>query len=200
LADDREPDRTGVAILDAALRVLVDFGVKRATVEQVAKYASVSHMTVYRRWPAKNDLLLTAVMTEFRRLFTDVYEEARQLDSFDDKVVCGFTGILWCVRSHPLMARELATEPEVVLPFLTTAAGPSIDMAIGFGAENMRRAAEADGLTIADPVALAEVLVRIAHSLLLAPHSGPALQSKAEVADYARRYILPITRSAAVPA
>jgi len=60
LADDQEPDRTGVAILDAALRVLVDFGVKRATVEQVAKYAGVSHMTVYRRWPAKNELLLTA--------------------------------------------------------------------------------------------------------------------------------------------
>jgi AcrR family transcriptional regulator len=200
LADDQEPDRTGVAILDAALRVLVDFGVKRATVEQVAKYASVSHMTVYRRWPAKNELLLTAVMTEFKRLFTDVYEEARQLDSFDEKVVCGFTGILWCVRSHPLMARELATEPEVVLPFLTTAAGPSMDMAIAFGAENMRRAAKADGLTIADPVALAEALVRIAHSLLLAPHPGPALQSKTAVADYARRYILPIARSAAVPA
>ena len=200
MADEQEPDRTGAAILDADMRVLVDFGVKRATVEQVAKYAGVSHMTVYRRWPAKNELLLTAVMTEFRRLFCDVYEEARQLDSFDDKVVCGFTGILWCVRSRPLMARELATEPEVVLPFLTTAAGASMDMAIAFGADNMRRAAKADGLAIADPVALAEILVRIAHSLLLAPHSGPALQSKAEVADYARRYILPIARSATAPA
>ncbi|MDT5104557.1 MAG: hypothetical protein QOI25_2070 [Mycobacterium sp.] len=197
---DQEPDRTGVAILDAALRVLVDFGVKRATVELVAKYAGVSHMTVYRRWPAKNELLLTAVMTEFRRLFTDVYEEARQLDSFDDKVVCGFTGILWRIRSHPLMARELATEPEVVLPFLTTAAGPAMDMAIAFGAENMRRAAKTDGLTMTDPVALAEVLVRLAHSLLLAPLPKPTMQSKADVADYARRFILPLTRSAAVPA
>ena len=42
-------------------------------------------MTVYRRWPAKNELLLTAVMMEFRRLFADVYEEARHLNSFDDK-------------------------------------------------------------------------------------------------------------------
>jgi hypothetical protein len=64
----------------------------------------------------------------------------------------------------------------------------------------MRRAAKADGLTLADPVALAEVMVRIAHSMLLAPHSGPALHSKAEVADYARRYILPIARSATEPA
>jgi AcrR family transcriptional regulator len=195
-----EPDRTGVAILDAALRVLVDFGVKRATVELVAKYAGVSHMTVYRRWPAKNELLLTAVMTEFRRLFTDVYEEARELDSFDDKVVTGFTGILWCIRSHPLMARELATEPEVVMPFLTTASGPAMDMAIAFGAENLRRAAKAQGLVLSDPVALAEVLVRLAHSLLLAPRPEPSLQTKADVADYARRYILPLTRSAAVSA
>ncbi len=195
-----EPDRTGVAILDAALRVLVDFGVKRATVELVAKYAGVSHMTVYRRWPAKNELLLTAVMTEFRRLFTDVYEEARQLDSFDDKVVTGFTGILWCIKSHPLMARELATEPEVVMPFLTTASGPAMDMAIAFGAENLRRAAKADGLVLSDPVALAEVLVRLAHSLLLAPRPEPSLQTKADVDDYARRYILPLTRSSAVSA
>jgi AcrR family transcriptional regulator len=197
---EQEPDRTGVAILDAALRVLVDFGVKRATVELVAKYAGVSHMTVYRRWPAKNALLLTAVMTEFQRLFTDVYDEARELDSFDDKVVSGFTGILWCIRSHPLMARELATEPEVVLPYLTTASGPAMDMAIAFGAENLRRAAKAEGLVITDPLALAEVLVRLAHSLLLAPHPEPNLQSKADVADYARRYILPLTRSAAVSA
>jgi AcrR family transcriptional regulator len=195
-----EPDRTGVAILDAALRVLVDFGVKRATVELVAKYAGVSHMTVYRRWPAKNELLLTAVMTEFRRLFSDVYEEARELDSFDDKVVTGFTGILWCIKSHPLMARELATEPEVVMPFLTTASGPAMDMAIAFGAENLRRAAKAQGLVLSDPVALAEVLVRLAHSLLLAPRPAPSLQTKADVADYARRYILPLTRSSAVSA
>jgi AcrR family transcriptional regulator len=194
-----QEDRTGAAILDAALHVLVDFGVKRATVELVAKYAGVSHMTVYRRWPAKNELLLAAVMTEFKRLFADVYEEAQHLDSFDDKVVSGFTGILWCVRSHPLMARELATEPEVVLPFLTTAAGPAMDMAIAFGAKNLRVAAETENLVIGDPVALAEVLVRLAHSLLLAPHLEPALRSRAEVAEYARRYILPLTRSAAVP-
>ena len=195
-----EPDRTAIAILDAALRVLVDFGVKRATVELVAKYAGVSHMTVYRRWPAKNELLLTAVMTEFRRLFTDVYDEARALDSFDDKVVTGFTGILWCIKSHPLMARELATEPEVVMPFLTTASGPAMDMAIAFGAENLRRAAKAEGLVLSDPVALAEVLVRLAHSLLLAPRPEASLQTQADVADYARRYILPLARSSAVSA
>jgi hypothetical protein len=54
-------------------------------------------------------------------------------------------------------------------------------------------------VVIGDPVALAEVLVRLAHSLLLAPHLEPALRSRAEVAEYARRYILPLTRSAAVP-
>ncbi|MCV7359695.1 AcrR family transcriptional regulator [Mycolicibacterium fluoranthenivorans] len=42
------PDPTGAKILDAAARVLTDFGFKRATVELVAKYAGVSHMTVYR--------------------------------------------------------------------------------------------------------------------------------------------------------
>jgi hypothetical protein len=30
-----------------------DFGVKRSTVELVANYAGVSHMTIYRRWPSK---------------------------------------------------------------------------------------------------------------------------------------------------
>jgi AcrR family transcriptional regulator len=69
-----KPDPTGAKILDGAIRVLGDFGVKRATVELVAKYAGVSHMTIYRRWPSKNDLLKTAVIGEFTTLLDTAFE------------------------------------------------------------------------------------------------------------------------------
>ena len=62
----QKPDPTGAKILDGAIRVLGDFGFKRATVELVAKYAGVSHMTIYRRWPSKVDLLKTAIVGESR--------------------------------------------------------------------------------------------------------------------------------------
>jgi AcrR family transcriptional regulator len=114
------PDPTGVKILDAASRVLADFGFKRATVELVSKYAAVSHMTVYRRWSSKGDLLRFAVLRELSIVLDAAFDGAAHIESFDEKVVHAFGEVVWSVRGHPLMRRELNTEPEVLLATMST--------------------------------------------------------------------------------
>jgi AcrR family transcriptional regulator len=96
-------DPTGLKILDAATRVLADYGVKRATVELVAKYASVSHMTVYRRWPSKGELLRSAVVRELSVLIASAFESATEAGSFDETVRAAFGDVVWAVRNHPLV-------------------------------------------------------------------------------------------------
>jgi AcrR family transcriptional regulator len=49
------------AIMRAALDLLVERGVERTSIEQVAKRAGVAKVTVYRRWRTKEDLLAQAV-------------------------------------------------------------------------------------------------------------------------------------------
>lgn len=66
---DRQPARVGrkrdpsrdVAILDATLTVLADRGYAGLTIDLVAATAGAGKATVYRRWPAKADLVLDAV-------------------------------------------------------------------------------------------------------------------------------------------
>lgn len=48
-------------ILQAAIEVLIDRGVERAGIEEVARRAGVTKVTVYRRWSNKTDLLAAAI-------------------------------------------------------------------------------------------------------------------------------------------
>lgn len=56
----RDPARDG-AILDSTLTVLADHGYDRMTIDMVAAHAGMARATVYRRWPTKADLVLSAV-------------------------------------------------------------------------------------------------------------------------------------------
>jgi AcrR family transcriptional regulator len=108
---EQKPDPTGAKILDGATRVLGDFGFKRATVELVANYAGVSHMTIYRRWPTKNDLLKTAMIGEFTTLLDTAFDHGDQRSvSFADRALAAFTNTVWAVQNHPLALRELNSD------------------------------------------------------------------------------------------
>ncbi|XVV15080.1 TetR/AcrR family transcriptional regulator [Actinoplanes sp. CA-131856] len=56
----RDHSRDGV-ILDAALDVLAETGYESMTIDMVAVRAGTARATVYRRWPTKIDLVLSAV-------------------------------------------------------------------------------------------------------------------------------------------
>lgn len=191
-----DPDPTGERILEAALQSMLTFGIRRATVEEIARRAGVSHMTVYRRWPNKNELLLAVLLRETQAMFAAVDREIAALDSPEEKLVAGFTGIFWYVHTHPLMRRTVEADPESVLPVLTSGAGPGLDMATTYLAGHVSRSA---GDLVDDPYGVAEVFVRLTHSLLLAPSARHALTTREDAEQYARQYILPIAR-ALVPA
>ncbi len=190
-----EPDSTGAGILDAAMRVLTDFGFRRATVELTAKYAGLSHMTIYRRWPRKADLFHAAVLREFTTLFHDQFDAATTEESFDDVVASAFSGLVWAVHEHPLMARELNTEPEFVLPLLTTNSGVVMETVAELVATRLCTSAAATDRILIDPRALADIFARLALSLLLVPDPTRPMASRADVDGYARRYLVPLTSS-----
>jgi AcrR family transcriptional regulator len=191
-----EPDSTGAGILDAAMRVLIEFGFRRATVELTAKYAGVSHMTIYRRWATKAELFRTAVRREFTTVLDQAFDTAATEKTFDDIVAAAFTTIVWTVHKHPLTIRELNTEPEFALPFLTTESGPVMDAAVVLAAARLADAAHATHRHLDDPDALADIFVRLALSLLLVPDPTRPTKRRKDIDTYARRYLVPLTRSA----
>jgi AcrR family transcriptional regulator len=58
---DRRSERGHRAVLDAALRLCVEQGYARTTVEGIAARAGVSKKTIYRWWPSKWAVVLEAI-------------------------------------------------------------------------------------------------------------------------------------------
>ncbi|WP_185746633.1 TetR/AcrR family transcriptional regulator [Mycolicibacter terrae] len=193
-------DETGERILDAALQAILDFGVRRASMEEIARRAGVSHMTVYRRWPTKKDLLAAVMGKVSDAIFAAVDDEVAALDSYEDRFVAGFTGIYWRVCTHPMLSRTLETDPEAVLPALTTGAGPALDLATGYLAAHITSAARSGGVAVDDPHGLAEIFVRLTHSLVLTQRVRDPLESRADAERYARQHLLPLALAAVRPA
>ncbi len=157
-------------------------------------------MTIYRRWPTKAELFRASVQREFTRVFDEAFDAASSQAGFDDMVVASFSGIVWAVHSHPLMVRELSTEPEIVLPFLTTESGAVMDAVMALVAQRLDRLAVAGDRALADPVALADIFVRLALSLPMVPDLARPITSRADIENYARRYLVPLAQSATTPA
>lgn len=182
----QKPDPTGAKILDGAIRVLGDFGFKRATVELVAKYAGVSHMTIYRRWPSKVDLLKTAIIGEFTRLLDTAFQQAAgHGTSFADRTLHAFTDVVWAVQGHPLATRELNTESSESSPMMSSTATAVMEASVPLVADQLRRAGTTTDDTPADLEPVADIFVRLAFSLLTVKRPERPLNTRAEVADYA---------------
>ena len=184
-------DDTGARILDAAMATMLRFGIKRTTMELVAKAAGVSHMTVKRRWPRKDDLVLAVLMREGQRLFDDVDNRVARMKSSEDKLVEGFVTIYWFFHTHPLLGLLLDTEPETVLPAITTGGGLGLTWATSYLAQHVRNAELAGGIAVHDPEDAAELLVRICQSLILTPRVNRPLDTEDAARDYARKVLIP---------
>ncbi|MGV0992683.1 MAG: TetR family transcriptional regulator [Mycobacterium sp.] len=182
----QQPDPTGAKILGGAVRVLGDFGFKRATVELVAKYAGVSHMTIYRRWPTKSDLLTTAVIGEFTTLLDEAFSHAAATGgSFPERSLAAFTGVVWAVQSHPLVVRELNSESGEQSPLLSSNSSAVMETSLPLVADRLQRLDTTPELSPADLDAIADVFVRLAHSLVVVKRPDQPLTTRAEVAAYA---------------
>ncbi|MCU1355456.1 MAG: transcriptional regulator, TetR family, partial [Acidimicrobiales bacterium] len=90
-------------ILDAARDEILTFGVRRTNVEDIARRAGVARITIYRRFPGKDELVRAVVLREGRRVFAEVDAVVAGFDDIEDQMVEGFAAILRIIRSHPLL-------------------------------------------------------------------------------------------------
>lgn len=123
----REPEDEAAAsddpVLDAARATVLDFGVRRATLTEVARRAGLSRMTVYRRYADGNELMRALMSREFGAVLLDAQREAEAVADPLERVLAGILGTLRMLMEHPLMARLLELEPEMLLPYLTERVG-----------------------------------------------------------------------------
>ena len=188
-----ETDPTHVAVLDAAYSLFCRQGVQRSSVDQVARGAGVSRITVYRRFASKDALVEHVVRREFRRYIDQFLLDVAQAPTLADRVVVGFVSSLRAMRNNPLIGGIMAAEPELLGPSVVGDGGSTLTVVAQFLAGQLRREQRAGTVPESIDVDLvAEVMVRISTSFLTTPGGLVDLDDDDQVGDIARRFLVPM--------
>jgi AcrR family transcriptional regulator len=181
------------SVLSAALQAFLDFGIKRTSMVEVARRGGLSLATLYRRFSSKSDLIQAVGLAQTRDFIEGVDAAVQQQIERDagaeDQIVELFVAFLAGLRGNQLLDRLLNTEPEIVLPYLTTQGAPVIELGRDYVAEFITRLQGEGKLPDYDPLPLAEMIARTALSLALTPQTVIPLDDDIAVRRYARDHV-----------
>lgn len=182
-------DEVGESILDTALEEFLTYGLRRTTVDVVAKRAGVSRATLYRRFDGKDALVQAVLVRESRRFFGSIADAVAGVSTVEERLVEGFVVGVRYARADRLLNRLLASDPEALLPYLTTNGALVVAAARDFLVwQGGSRAPIADRT----PDGVAELFVRLAISFTLMPESAIPLDTDEEVRAFGRAYLAPL--------
>jgi AcrR family transcriptional regulator len=170
-------------ILDAAYATILDFGLSKATVSEVAKRAGLSRMTVYRRY-RDGQSLIRALMT--RRVAGRLQRAEREAAAAADGLGRAVTLVVRTVElitEDPLLLRLLELEPELLLPYATQRAGQFQEIARAKLAELIAAGQEERSIRAGDPSLLAATIELACRGLVYAVRTLDAEQRKDSLAQ-----------------
>ncbi|WP_051581348.1 TetR/AcrR family transcriptional regulator [Pseudonocardia acaciae] len=199
LPDD---DQTADRILSAAYQQAEDFGLRRFTMDDVARRVGLSRVTIYRYFPKKDQLMNALLMRELRRFLTRADAVIDAQPTPEAKLVEGLLFCLGFLRGHRLLTRLLRTEPELILPHLTTRAGAVVTAARSWIARHVRAEVAAGRLALPDQDIdmLCELLVRTVISLVITPETVLPVDSPDGQRRLVELYLRPLVASLRPPA
>lgn len=111
------------ALLDAAKACVLTSGVRRTTMTDVARRAGVSRMTLYRRFPDLTSVLQALMTREFVGIVADADAAAAAQATGRERLVAAAVDGAARLTRHPLFARIVELDPELLLPYLTQRLG-----------------------------------------------------------------------------
>jgi AcrR family transcriptional regulator len=151
---------TGDRILAAAASCVVDFGVDRVTLAEIARRAGVSRPTVYRRW-SDTPSVVAALLT---RHVTDVMRDAPLLGDDRESLVRQIVTVADLLRQDQLVMSVLHSE--LAATYITERLGTSQRMLIEALAARLRVAQRHGSVRSGDPVQMATMVLLIAQSTI----------------------------------
>jgi|SRR5262245_13845767 len=187
---------TNDRIMDATLEELAESSLSELVVEDVARRAGVTRMTVYRRFGDRRRLIEATMARESARLLAAVAAADDPRADPVDRIVRMLTTSLAVARRHPLVAHWLATNPGELLDAVLAndaavlrAGGTYIAATIRAASAAARPSRRSRG---PDPDRTGDLLVRLFAALVLMPPPSIDLDDPCHVETLARDLIAPI--------
>ena len=156
-------------VLQAAYDSILEVGVRRTTLADVARRAGVSRMTVYRKYDDLPRLLSALLTVELGALLSEVDVHTSGLTTVRARTATMVARASAALAEHPVLARVLAVDPEALLPLIVDRLGSTQRLAL----EQLAAAIQAgqlpsgDGsIRSGDPALLALMIMTSTQSLV----------------------------------
>lgn len=147
-------------LLAAVRASILDIGLRRTTLADVARRAGVSRMTAYRQYGDRDALVAALLTEELVGAIDAVTAEVATLPTARARLVEAAARLIEAVASHQVYRRILELDPELLLPLMVDRFGQTQRAAVDAVAAEVR-AGRRDGSVRPGPSAqaLAEHLV-----------------------------------------
>lgn len=156
--------RHGDPLLSATYDVILDVGLRRTTVADVARRAGVSRMTFYRQFgdldAAVAGLLMAELIATVERIRGAVAQRRTARGRLVDLVVLGVPALF----DHPLLRRVLDLDPGALLPYLVDRQGSGQRAIVTAFVAEIRAGQEDGSIRPVDPHLAAGIVLLTAQS------------------------------------
>jgi AcrR family transcriptional regulator len=189
---DEEFDPYAERILAAAQRQFAEFGLRRTSLDDIARAADVGRATLFRRFPNRDALLWALAAREARAGIAAVDERVAAIEDPEEFLVTGAIEMIHVLARNGLLQRLLVTDAEQMLPLLTTQSDMIMAMGREYIAAQMRRLRERGAAIEGDIDVLAELLARLTLSLAMNPRGVVPLDDDERLEEILRSTVVPL--------
>jgi TetR/AcrR family transcriptional repressor of uid operon len=186
-------DETTGRILDAACEEIALVGIRRTSMEDVARRAGVSRVTVYRHVASRDALVEAVVQRELERHVTTFLADRAAAKTAADRIIGGYVSTIQALRRNPVLQGILAVELDALVASMAGSAERVLQLARLFLAAQLRaeQAAGEIGAGV-DVDVVADLMVRLAVSYVLIPSDVVDLDDDEATTEMARGFLLPV--------
>jgi AcrR family transcriptional regulator len=161
-AAEAEAVDVGDRILAAAASCVIDFGIERVTLAEIARRAGVSRPTVYRRWPDTRSIL-ASLLTE---RVVGAWREVPAGRTGREALVARVVEVTRRLRRDALVLTVLRSDPELAMVYIADRLGTSQQILIDAVADELRKAQGDKSVRAGDPRRLAAMVLLITQSVI----------------------------------
>lgn len=179
-------------ILDCARELYIEFGLRRTSMDDVAKRVGIGRATLYRRFSDKDQLFQAVILREIQQDIERIEKHIQGIENHLDGLKEAFTMAVLSINGNPLLGRLLVTEPEQILPFLTA----KFDNVMGFATQylggQIAKAQEKGDIKKLHANTTAEMILRLVQSLMLSPGGLIDPANEESVREFAEGWLQPL--------
>ncbi len=171
-------------LLTAAARRFVAVGIRKTTMEDIAREATAGKATLYRHFGNKDAVIDALLAREAERFARVLGRAATDQPDAGARVEAAFLAGVRFFLEHPVLTRGRDEEPGILLPRITANGGPVVSQGLALFTGLIEEGVAAGEFRRVDPPAAAEVVMR----LILSYFTFPPMHVRVDDPDEARAF------------